>query len=55
MQPTDEKSHDTPPVQRPTDEDDGLSVVDFIDSVDRDAFRRALGKRCNYYPIPRAD
>ena len=54
MQPTDDKPLDTPPAARPPDEDKRLSVVDFIDSVDRDAFRRALVKRCNYYPIPRA-
>jgi hypothetical protein len=54
--PTDHDPRDTPlePPQA-QDDDDTLSLVDFIDSVDRTAFRRALEHRFNYYPLPRTD
>lgn len=54
--PTDQDPRDTSPQpQRAEEDDDTLSLVDFIDSVDRTAFRRALEHRFNYYPLPRTD
>jgi hypothetical protein len=52
--PADKDPHDSPlqPLHAP-DDDDSLSIVDYLDSVDRAAFRRALGQRNNYYPISR--
>ena len=54
--PTDQEPRDTPsPPQRPQEDEDTLSLVDFLDNVDRTAFRRALEHRFNYYPLPRTD
>ena len=54
--PTDQEPHDTnPQTQRPEEDEETLSLVDFLDSVDRTAFRRALEHRFNYYPLPRTD
>ena len=53
--PTDQDPRNTPPPQKAPEEDETLTVVDFIDSIDRTAFRRALEQRFNYYPVPRTD
>jgi hypothetical protein len=56
--PTDQEPHETPQQPQRAQEDDdtlALSVVDFIDSMDRLAFRRALDQRFNYYRIVRVD
>lgn len=54
--PTDQEPRDTPSQpERAQEDEDTLSLVDFLDNVDRTAFRRALEHRFNYYPLPRAD
>lgn len=54
--PTDQDPRDTSPQpQRSRDDEDSVTVIDFIDSMDRTAFRRALEQRINYYPLPRTD
>ncbi len=53
--PTDQEPRDTPsqPERAQDDEDTTLSLVDFLDNVDRLAFRRAIEHRFNYYPLRR--
>jgi len=54
--PTDQEPRDTnPQPQGPKEDEDTLSLVDFLDNVDRTAFRRALEHRFNYYPLLRND
>lgn len=54
--PTDQEPHDPQSQpQLPKEKEDTFSLVDFLDSVDRTAFRRAIEHRFNYYPLRRAD
>jgi hypothetical protein len=54
---TDQDPRERPPAppQRAQDDEHALSLVDYIDNVDRTAFRRALEHRFNYYRISRPD
>jgi hypothetical protein len=52
--PTDQKSNEK--AQQPgraEDDLDRVSLVDYLDNVDRAAFRRALALRDTYYPLSR--
>lgn len=52
--PTDQNSNDQPQKPRRNPEDpDIVSLVDYLDTVDRAAFRRALALRDTYYPLTR--
>jgi hypothetical protein len=54
--PSEKEPREKSPQPRTIPEDaDFPSLVDFLDRVDRAAFRRALEQRYNYYPIPRGD
>ena len=54
--PTDQDPRDTTSQPQQVQEDEEtVSLVNFFDSVDRMAFRRALEHRFNYYPLPRTD
>jgi hypothetical protein len=53
---TDQKPRDpASQTEQPREDEDTLSLVDYLDNVDRTAFRRALEHRFNYYPLPRPD
>ena len=53
--PTDtDPSSEIPSKPRRTPEEvDTISLVDYLDDVDRAAFRRALALRDTYYPLTR--
>ena len=48
-----ESGEDPSKPRRTVDEAETVSLVDFLDDVDRAAFRRALELRDSYYPLIR--